>query len=180
MTDLSLHVLDLTQNSISAGANKITIIVDEQPERDFLKISIEDNGKGMSADMVAKVTDPFVTSRTTRKVGLGLPLFKQNALRSGGDMKISSEEGVGTHLEATFGYSNIDRPPLGDMANTIMMLVSSNPEIRFLYIYRFNEEEYIFDTVEINEILDGMPINNPAIIRYLTEMIKESMFAIKN
>ena len=180
MQDISLHILDLTQNSISADATEITILIDERPSKDWLTVSIRDNGKGMPPEMVERVTDPFVTTRTTRKVGLGLPLFKQNAIQSGGDMTITSEQGVGTYLEATFGYSNIDRLPLGDIANTVMMLVSSNPLIRFIFEYKYESEQYTFDTIEINEALDGMPINTPPIIKYLMEMIRENMESAKN
>lgn len=179
MNDLSLHILDIVQNSISAGATLITIEVNENVAEDLLTITIGDNGKGMDKEMVEKVTDPFVTTRTTRKVGLGLPLFKQSAVQSEGDLWIESEVGKGTLLTATFRYFNIDRPPLGNVANTVMLLVSSNPEIDFLFTYRYNTDVYSFDTKEIKVILDDIKINNPKIIKYLTEMIDENISNIR-
>ena len=179
MNDLSLHILDIVQNSISAGATLITIEVDENVTDDLLVITVGDNGRGMDKEMLKKVTDPFVTTRTTRKVGLGLPLFKQSAVQSGGDLHIESEVGKGTILKATFRYFNIDRPPLGNIANAVMILVSSNPCLDFLFTYRYNNNIYSFDTKEIKAVLDDVKINNPKIIKYLTEMIDENISNIR-
>ncbi len=175
MNDLSMHVLDIVQNSISAGAKLIQILVNENISDDLLEITIIDNGKGMSKEQVERLPDPFFTSRTTRKVGMGIPLLKQTALQSGGSIEIDSEVGVGTRVYTSFKHSNIDRPPLGDIANAVMLLVSSNVDIDFLYEYSFNNQVYDFDTKEIREELDGLPLNSPSIIRYLEEMIKENM-----
>lgn len=180
MNDLSMHILDIVQNSISAGATLIVITVDEDIKNDILLIGIKDNGKGMTPLQVSKLSDPFFTSRTTRKVGMGIPLFKQSAQQSGGGIKIESEVGRGTYVEATFGYSNIDRPPLGDVANAVIILVSSNPDLDFEFIYRYNGEEYEFKTAEIKEILEGMPLNNPQVIKYLSEMLTENVNSLKN
>ena len=179
MNDLSMHVLDIVQNSVSAGAGLININVSEIIERDLLEIEIIDNGKGMSQEQVDNLTDPFFTTRTTRKVGMGIPLFKQTAQQSGGDLFIESELGVGTKIKATFQFSSIDRPPLGDIANAVVLLVSSNPNIRFVFNYIFNKRYYVFDTDEINKILDGMPINNPSIVVFLNEMLRDNIKAIK-
>lgn len=180
MNDLSMHILDIVQNSISAGATLIVITVDEDIKNDILLIRIEDNGKGMTPLQVSKLSDPFFTSRTTRKVGMGIPLFKQSAEQSGGGIRIESEVGVGTTVEATFGYSNIDRPPLGDISNAVIILVSSNPDLDFEFIYRYNGEEYEFKTAEVKEILEGMPLNNPSVIKYLSEMLTENVKSLKN
>lgn len=179
MNDLSMHVLDIVQNSVSAGAGLININVSEIIERDLLEIEIIDNGKGMSQEQVDNLTDPFFTTRTTRKVGMGIPLFKQTAQQSGGDLFIESELGVGTKIKATFQFSSIDRPPLGDIANAVVLLASSNPKIRFVFNYIFNKRYYVFDTDEINKILDGMPINNPSIVVFLNEMLRDNIKAIK-
>lgn len=179
MNDLSMHILDIVQNSISAGATLIIITVEEDIDGDTLLISIQDNGKGMTCEQVAKLSDPFFTSRTTRKVGMGIPLFKQSAEQSGGKIEVSSEVGKGTKVEATFGYSNIDRPPLGDVSNAVMLLVSSNPTLDFLFKYKYNKEEYIFDTKEIKEVLGGLPLNNPSVIKYLNEMLTENVDSLK-
>jgi hypothetical protein len=175
MNDLALHILDIVQNSISAGAALIRIIVSENLIDDLLAIIIEDNGKGMTSEQVSKLADPFFTSRTTRKVGMGIPLFKQSAEQSGGKLNIKSEVGIGTTITATFIYSNIDRPPLGDVANAVIILVTSNPNIRFVFEYSFNHKKYIFDTKEVKEALEDLPINTPGIAKYLEEMVKENM-----
>ncbi len=180
MNDLSMHILDIVQNSISAGATRVILTVDEAPEADLLTIVIGDNGKGMTPEQVSRLSDPFFTSRTTRKVGMGIPLLMDSARQSGGDVRIESEPGKGTEVTAVFGYSNIDRPPLGDVANALMLLVSSNPALDFLFTYRYNGEEYLFDTVDVREILGDDALKDLTIIRNLEEMIKDNMREIRN
>lgn len=180
MNDLSMHILDIVQNSISAGATRVTLTVDEAPGADLLTIVIGDNGKGMTPEQVSRLSDPFFTSRTTRKVGMGIPLLMDSARQSGGDVRIESEPGKGTEVTAVFGYSNIDRPPLGDVANALMLLVSSNPALDFLFTYRYNGEEYLFDTVDVREILGDDALKDLKIIRNLEEMIKDNMREIRN
>lgn len=175
MNDLALHILDIVQNSISAGAKLIRIIVCENLVEDLLTVEIGDNGKGMTPEQVSKLSDPFFTSRTTRKVGMGIPLFKQSAEQSGGNLKIESKVGEGTSVTATFVHSNIDRPPLGDVANAVILLVVANPAINFIYEYRYNDNEYLFDTAEVKEVLGDVPINTPEVAKYLEKMIKEKM-----
>lgn len=180
MNDLSMHILDIVQNSISAGATRVTLTVDEAPGADLLTIVIGDNGKGMTSEQVSRLSDPFFTSRTTRKVGMGIPLLMDSARQSGGDVRIESEPGKGTEVMAVFGYSNIDRPPLGDVANALMLLVSSNPALDFLFTYRYNGDEYLFDTVDVREILGDDALKDLTIIRNLEEMIKDNMREIRN
>lgn len=180
MNDLSMHILDIVQNSISAGATRVTLTVDEAPGADLLTIVIGDNGKGMTPEQVCRLSDPFFTSRTTRKVGMGIPLLMDSARQSGGDVRIESEPGKGTEVTAVFGYSNIDRPPLGDVANALMLLVSSNPALDFLFTYRYNGDEYLFDTVDVREILGDDALKDLTIIRNLEEMIKDNMREIRN
>lgn len=180
MNDLSMHILDIVQNSISAGATRVTLTVDEAPGADLLTIVIGDNGKGMTPEQVSRLSDPFFTSRTTRKVGMGIPLLMDSARQSGGDVRIESEPGKGTEVTAVFGYSNIDRPPLGDVANALMLLVSSNPALDFLFTYRYNGEEYLFDTVDVREIFGDDALKDLTIIRNLEEMIKDNMREIRN
>lgn len=179
MKDLSLHILDIAQNSISAGAQNIGISIVEDLATNTLVIEVKDDGRGMPAEVLMRVTDPYYTSRTTRKVGLGIPLFKQNAEATGGILQIDSEEGRGTILSATFGQNHLDRPPLGDMAGVMVLLVGANPEIRFVYTHRVENEEYAFDTQEVKEALDGLPVNDPQVMRFLKEMISENLQAIK-
>ena len=175
MNDLSLHILDIIQNSLSAGAGLIQLRVWEDVQHNLLTIIIEDNGKGMTTEQAQNATDPYFTSRTTRKVGLGLPLYRQSAEQSNGTLGISSAPGQGTTISATFRYDHIDRPPLGDVANAVILMVSANPHIDFLFDYRHNTQSYIFDTREVKEALDGLPLNDVQIMRMLTEMIEENM-----
>ena len=179
MKDISLHILDIVQNSISANATMIEIGIEESQAENTYTVSIKDNGKGMTPEMTKKVSDPYVTSRTTRKVGLGLPLLMLNAERTGGHLSITSDLGKGTEVEALFVYNNIDRIPLGDMAGTIVLLASANPLIEFVYSHTVNGEQYIFDTREIKEALDEVSINDVHIFKYLKEMINENLQEIK-
>jgi len=178
MKDLSLHILDIIQNSISAGANLIELTIEENLSQNLYQITFTDNGSGMSSEMVEKVTDPYFTSRTTRKVGLGLPLLKQNAERTGGNLTIVSEIGKGTTVKAVFQHNNIDRPVLGDIAGVIVMLCSANPDINFVYRHLTEKGEYIFDSREVKEMLDDVSISDPKIMKYLKEMIKENLLEI--
>lgn len=178
MKDLSMHILDIVQNSITAEATQIEVEITENVGSDIYRVVISDDGKGMTADYLAKVTDPYVTSRTTRKVGLGLPLLKQNAERTGGNLVITSEVGKGTIVKAEFRFGNIDRLPLGDIAGTIVLLAAANLNIRFIYRHITEKDKYCFDTKEVNEMLEGMPISEPGVIRFLKEMIKENLLEI--
>lgn len=179
MKDLSLHILDIVQNSISANATFIEITIVESHQANTYIVMIKDNGKGMPPEMLEKVTDPYVTSRTTRKVGLGLPLLKMNAERTGGHLKIISQVGKGTEVKALFIHDNIDRLPLGDIAGTIAIQASANPLIEFTYTHSVDGEQYIFDTREIKEVLDDVPISDIHIFKYLKEMINENLKEIK-
>lgn len=175
MKDLSLHILDIAQNSITAKATLIQIAIVEDTVADTYTITITDNGYGIPPDMLARVTDPYTTSRTTRKVGLGIPLFKQNAERTGGGLTITSEVGKGTVLTAAFVHSNIDRPVLGDIAGVVVILVSANPSIDFVYTHVVNQQSYVFDTRDVREALDGIPLNEPSVIPLLKEMIAANL-----
>jgi hypothetical protein len=179
MKDLSLHILDIVENSISAKATFIEISIEENHLANTYWVTIKDNGKGMSREMLENVTDPYVTSRTTRKVGLGLPLLKMNAERTGGHLSITSEEGKGTEVKALFINDNIDRLPLGDIAGTIVILASANPMIEFVYSHSVDGEQYLFDTREIKEALEDVAINDNHIFKYLKEMINENLQEIK-
>ena len=178
MKDLSLHILDISQNSIRAGARNIGISIVESAGSDTLVIDVSDDGSGMTREVLDRVTDPYYTSRTTRKVGLGIPLFKQNAEATGGMLQLMSETGKGTTLTATFGLSHIDRPPLGDLAGVIVMLAGANPGIRFVYRHKVEAEEFVFDTSEIAGVLGEVPVSEPQVMRFLKEMIKENLEAL--
>jgi hypothetical protein len=179
MKDLALHILDILQNSVTAGATRIELEIDEIPEKDIYSVKFTDNGKGMDASMIQQVTDPFFTTRTTRKVGLGIPLLKQNAERTGGNLMINSFPGKGTEVEARFGYDHIDRLPTGDVAGTMALTVSSYPAIDFIYSHKTPEGTFIFDTKEIKETLEDVPISNPQVIAFMKDLIRENLEAIK-
>lgn len=148
MEDLSLHILDIVENSVTARAKRIEIKINEEIEKDLLELEIIDDGQGMNEEVVKKVIDPFFTTRTTRRVGLGLPLLAQAARESGGNIEIDSAPGKGTRVKASFGYSHIDRKPLGDIYQTLKVLILGNPEVDFLFIHKKGDEEYCLDTCD--------------------------------
>lgn len=175
MEDLSLHILDIAENAIQAGARSIKITIEEDLRSDLMKIVIEDNGKGMGAEFLEKAFDPFVTTRTTRRVGLGLPLLHQAARMAGGEASIESELGRGTKVNVSFQHSHIDRKPLGDMAQTIITLIAGRPELEFRYEHRKDDNEYILDTRGIKEVLEGVPINNPEVLNFIKEDLNKGL-----
>lgn len=179
MKELSLHVYDLLENSIAAKASLIELTIRDSIKDNIYHFTIKDNGKGMSPEFLAKVTDPWTTTRTTRKVGIGLPLIKMNSESAGGGMKIESELGKGTTLQFWFQHDHLDRPPMGDLAGTIVMLCSQYEEIQFIYKHITDVDEFIFDTNEVKEVLDGMSMHDITIIKYLKEMIQENLDEIK-
>jgi signal transduction histidine kinase len=148
MEDLSLHILDIAENSINGAARTIEIIIDEDRDKDLLTIEIKDDGKGMDKKTLKKALDPFFTTRKTRKVGLGLSLLAQAAEQSGGKMELSSMPRVGTTVRATFRMSHPDCKPMGDINETMRMLVAGHPEINFVYEHHKDNSIYRFDTRE--------------------------------
>ncbi len=146
--------MDVAENGITAGAGCIHIIIDEERIENRLSVVIKDNGKGMSSDMLCKVTDPFVTSRKKRRVGLGLSLLNEAAKRCAGDFLIESEPGKGTVVTATFIYDHIDRAPIGDIAGTITMLIAGNPDIDFVYDHVIDGKGFAIDSRELRDELE--------------------------
>ncbi len=179
MKDLSLHIIDIFQNSVSAQSTIIELRIKENSEHDELIIQFKDNGIGMSSEMLNQVTDPFFTTRTTRKVGLGIPFLKQNAELCGGDFTIQSQLGAGTEINVRYIHSHIDRQPLGDLAGAVVLTATSYPQIRFIYHHQKDGLEYTFDTDEINEILDGISIQSPEVVLMLKELIDNNLIEIK-
>ncbi len=174
MRELSLNILDIAQNSISAGAPLITIEVNENTVDHTLLLGIYDNGKGMSEEQVKSVIDPFFTTRTTRKVGMGIPLFKMAAEQTGGNLEIKSELGVGTEVRAYFKTDSVDFTPLGDVASTIQMLITMNTDRDFVYKHIVNEKEFVCDTREIKEILGDVPLDTYEVSQWLKDFITEN------
>lgn len=174
MTELSLNVLDIANNSIKANADLIEISILIHRDTDTITIIVKDNGSGMTKEQLEKVEDPFFTTRTTRDVGLGIPFFKQAALSTGGSFLVESVEGVGTTIKAVFGYSHIDRMPLGDMNSTIYTLITFNTQIDLLYIYEFDDKNFSLDTREFRKILGSTPLNTPEVSAYIKEYLEEN------
>ena len=179
MRDLSLHLLDLAQNSITAGASLVTIRL-TLGEDGMLTMELSDNGKGMSPELLARVTSPFATTRTTRKVGLGIPMMKENAEKAGGMFKLESEEGKGTTLTCSMDTGNIDCLPLGDLSGTLLSLMLTNPLFPdFLFEGKSPKGEGSFDTREVRQALGSdIPFNEPSVATWLKEALDEEINSI--
>jgi hypothetical protein len=180
MKELSLHILDIARNSIVAGADHIRIAIIEDTKKDELIIKIKDDGKGMDPETVKNVVDPFYTTRTTRKVGLGVPMFKANAEACDGSFDITSELGVGTELVAKFKHSHIDRVPLGNMADTIITIINGDDNIDLLYTHEMNGEKFILNTKDIRKRLGDVSITNIDVLIWLKSYISEGLEEIQN
>ena len=178
MTELSLNILDVAQNSVRAGASLISISVAADTNKDLLTVVIGDDGCGMTSDQIANVEDPFFTTRTTRKVGLGVPFFKMAALSTDGSFHIASKPGEGTTVEASFVLSHIDRMPLGDINSTIHMLITMNTHIDFVYTYIYDERSFMLDTREFKEILGGIPLDTPDVSEYIKAFLAENKLEV--
>ncbi len=174
MQELSLNVLDVAENSVRADASLVEITVEEDTAAGWLTIVIRDNGRGMTPEQVQTVIDPFYTTRTTRKVGLGVPFFRMAAQLSGGDLTIQSRVGEGTAVTATFGLTSIDRMPLGDINGTIATLVQCNPGIDWLYTRRKDGREMVMDTRQFREVLEDTPLDSPEVLGFLRDYLAEN------
>jgi len=175
LREIALHILDVAENGITAGADCIHIIVDEARVENLLTIAIEDNGKGIQVEKVNTLTDPFVTSRTTRRVGLGLPLLEAAARRCEGNLTINSQPGKGTRITTTFRYDHIDRAPIGDMAATLITLIMGNAEVDFVYSHSIDDNNFDLDTREIKEELGPLYMTDPAVMYHLKQTIKTQL-----
>ncbi len=174
MTEISLNILDIVQNSIQADAAYIYIEVDVNTNEDTFTVFVEDDGCGMSPEQLAQAADPFYTTRTTRKVGLGLPFFKQAAESTGGNFSILSELGKGTLVQAQFVLSHIDRMPLGDINGTITTLILFNQDISFRYVYQYNGQSFVLDTEDIRRTLGDIPFDAPEAAEYIASYLDEN------
>ena len=177
MRDLSLHLLDLAQNSISAGASLVSIAITVD-SNGFLTLTLRDNGRGMSPELLQRVTSPFATTRTTRKVGLGIPMMMENAQRAGGTLSLESAEGVGTTLTATMDTKNIDCLPLGDLCGTLLSLMLTNPlSPDFLFEGSTPSGQCSFDTRAVRAVLGELPLNEPSIAAWLKATVMKLLLA---
>lgn len=173
MRELSLNVMDVAQNSVRAEADLVTITVIESDRDDLLSISIEDNGCGMTEEQVAQVIDPFFTTRTTRKVGLGVPLFKMSAEQTGGSFSINSKIGEGTKTTASYVKSHVDMTPLGDINSTVEILIRCNPDIDFVFEHTTDNGSFTLDTRELREVLGDVSLDTPDVLEWIKEFLKE-------
>lgn len=173
-----MHVLDIAENSVAAAATLVEIRIRENFKEDILTIDVTDNGRGMAREAAMRATDPFFTSRTTREVGLGLPLLKAAAERCGGSMAVQSAPGKGTKVTARFGLDHVDRAPLGDMADTIAVLITGNADIDFLYEHEVDGKSYRLATKEMREILDPVRLDDPRVHSFIREDVDKGLKAI--
>ena len=177
--ELSQHLLDIFENGAKAGASLIVLNIEEDFSADRLTLELRDNGSGMPAEMVRRIADPWVTTRTTRKVGLGIPFLKQAAEMCGGEFGIESELGVGTRTWASFQHSHIDRPPLGDLTGTVLCMIVGFPALDMLYQHTLhdvtgNTREFKLDTRELREVLgDDVALSDPEVLGFLRGMLEE-------
>jgi hypothetical protein len=171
--ELSLHILDIVENSIEAGATKIEIQINESTARNELTIAVTDNGRGMDQETLKRVSDPFFTTRTTRHVGLGIPLLKAAAERCNGRLLITSQPGQGTRVMAEFECNHIDRAPLGDMRSTLLSVILSNKHCAIQYLHRVDAREFAFDTQEMRQLLGDVPLDHPRVREWLDDFLAE-------
>ncbi|HAX73093.1 MAG TPA: ATP-binding protein [Firmicutes bacterium] len=177
MHDISLYILDLVMNSIEAEATLIEVLIKEDTEADTLTLLIKDNGKGISPDVIKKVSDPFFTTRKTRKVGFGIPFFKLMIEQCDGVFSLDSEVLAGTEIKGMLTLSHIDRPPFGDIHETIRTLIQMEPSIDFIYKHIFNHSVYFFDTRVIKAMINEIPINQPEIMAWIRNELNEGDFS---
>lgn len=175
MKEIALHILDIVENSLAAGATAIDILVDDDAVCNRLRVSVRDDGRGMDARTLAAIHDPFVTSRTTRVAGLGVPLLKAAAEDCNGGLEVRSTPGQGTILEAELQRDHIDRMPLGDLPGTLLGLVVGRPEVRWCFRYRAGGETFSFDSDPIRQALGDVPLSEPAALRYVRETLQEGI-----
>jgi anti-sigma regulatory factor (Ser/Thr protein kinase) len=172
--EISLHILDIAENSLRAGAKNVEILVARDRAQNLLTIAVRDDGKGMDAETLARVRNPFFTTKH-KKTGLGIPLLAQAAEQAGGGLTIDSAPGSGTRMTVVFQWSHIDRPMMGAMADTLMMIIAGHPELDIVYEERENGNIFKLDTAEIKNDLDDVPINSPAVLEALRGMLKEGI-----
>lgn len=180
MKDIASHILDITENSVRAGSSLIKITITVSQSGDLYKFEIEDNGCGMKPEQVEQLQNPFFTSRTNRRVGLGVPLLMQNCQMSGGDVFIESNFGSGTKLIATFQLSHIDRPPEGEIADVMVNIITGYSEVDFEIKYSAQNGDFELNTTELKEIFDGIPINDVEVISAIKELVSNNLGELIN
>ncbi|CEP67939.1 Signal transduction histidine kinase, core [Moorella glycerini] len=175
MEELALHILDLLENALAAGARQILITIEEDEDRDLLTIEVRDDGRGMGAETLQKALDPFYTTRTTRKVGLGLPLFQATAAQCGGNVTLESQPGQGTRVVATMKLSHPDLPPLGDMGATIAAALSREEPVELVYYHRRGPKEFHFSSAWLQLHLGEVPLNCGPVLDWVQRYINKGL-----
>ena len=177
MKEISLNILDIAENSVKAGASLTEITVTENDEQ--LTLTVRDNGCGMTAETLKAVTDPFYTTRTTRKVGMGLPLLKMEAEQTGGTFEITSKseseypEDHGTKVLAVFNKKHIDYTPLGDVVSSIVTLIQGHPDTDFLFMHTYGDKSVTLDTRELRAVLEEVPLNSYEVLKFIEETLRK-------
>jgi hypothetical protein len=172
---LTDHIMDIAMNSVRAGGRNVSIAVISQKDRNLLTVTIADDGSGMTEDVARAALDPFFSTKDKKGIGLGIPFLRGAAEMCGGDFSLESAPGKGTTVRATFALDHPDLPPLGNLKETILLLCVGNPEIRFVFQYRDDGKEFVLDTREISELLDGVPVNHPDVIDFLERYLDEHL-----
>lgn len=175
MRDLSLHIMDIIQNSLSAKADRIDITISALTDIDLLEIEIKDNGIGMDENFLKDIKNPFKTTRTTRKVGLGISLFEASAKSASGELSINSKKNSGTEVKACFKISHIDRLPLGDIAETLTTLIVAQPNVEYNLVIDNKKEQFIFNSLEIKKTLGEVAITQFEVIKWIGEYVNEGI-----
>lgn len=175
MDEIASHIMDIVANSVSAKANNIIVAITKDTKKALLTLRINDDGIGMDEEMAYKVQDPFFSTKIGKKVGLGIPLLKGTAETTGGIFRLSSVIGKGTEIFASFDLTHPDLPPLGNIRDTMFVLVIGNPDTDFRFQIKSDSKEFVLDTKEIKYLLDGVPINHPDVITFLSKYLDENM-----
>jgi hypothetical protein len=178
MIELSLHILDIAENSTRAGAGMVRITISEDRAADRYTVEIEDDGEGMDEETARKALDPFFTTKTVRRIGLGLPMLKQAAERAEGRMEVRTGKGQGTKITAEFRRSHIDRQPLGNIAATVTALIAGNPGTDFVYRHDSGRGCYILDTREVRSRIGDIPISRPEVLQWIKDDIETGLEGI--
>jgi hypothetical protein len=173
MDEISSHIMDIAMNAITAKAKHIEISITADPKKALLTLFFKDDGVGMDSAMIQRVQDPFFSTKTGKKVGLGIPLLKGTAETTGGTFSLTSEVAHGVEIRASFRLNHPDLPPMGKLKDTILVLVAGNPDIDFLFKYIVNEKEFIFDTTAMKDILGDIPLNNPEVVKFFIKYLDE-------
>jgi anti-sigma regulatory factor (Ser/Thr protein kinase) len=179
MQDLSLHILDIAENSIEARARKVEVRLTEDSQQDRLVLEIEDDGQGMDQETKQQALNPFFSTKTTRRIGLGLPLLAEAARAAAGWFTLDSQPGRGTHIKAVFQLSHIDCKPLGDIAQTLVALILGNPRTDFVYRHSVNGKHFEFDTRDIRKERKGVALSSPEIMRFINKTLQEGLASIR-